>query len=150
MRVSTLAKLARPQYQLSRAAIPALVIGAFAGAWAVTRSTSLALMAAVLITGSCAVLAIGFHQKKTNNDQDRHRIRFEFHHRRGLPLLRYPRRKRISDSGRALIVLAMTPGGRSMDRVLWFARIRWQPQQTLLGGPAGLPVKMEASGPGPN
>jgi uncharacterized membrane protein YoaK (UPF0700 family) len=53
-----------PRWQRRVAAVLALVIGAFAGALAVHRSTALALMLAALITGSCAVAAFTIHRKE--------------------------------------------------------------------------------------
>jgi uncharacterized membrane protein YoaK (UPF0700 family) len=52
-----------PRWRRRVAAILALVIGAFAGAQAVNRSAALALMAAGLITGSCALAAFTIHRK---------------------------------------------------------------------------------------
>jgi uncharacterized membrane protein YoaK (UPF0700 family) len=61
---SRLAGGENPRWRRRVAAILALVIGAFAGAQAVKRSTALALMVAALITGSCAVAAFTIHRKQ--------------------------------------------------------------------------------------
>jgi uncharacterized membrane protein YoaK (UPF0700 family) len=61
---SRLAGGENPRWRRRVAAILALVIGAFAGALAVHRSTALALMAAALITGSCAIAALTAHRKE--------------------------------------------------------------------------------------
>jgi uncharacterized membrane protein YoaK (UPF0700 family) len=53
-----------PRWRRRVAAIFALVIGAFAGAQAVNRSTALALMVSALITGSCAVAVFISHRKE--------------------------------------------------------------------------------------
>jgi uncharacterized membrane protein YoaK (UPF0700 family) len=53
-----------PRWRRRVAAILALVIGAFAGAQAVSRSTALALLVSALITGSCAVAAFTGHRKE--------------------------------------------------------------------------------------
>jgi uncharacterized membrane protein YoaK (UPF0700 family) len=61
---SRLAGGENPRWRRRVAAVLALVIGAFAGAQAVNRSTALALMAAALVTGSCAVAAFTIHRKE--------------------------------------------------------------------------------------
>jgi len=61
---SRLAGGENPRWRRRVAAILALVIGAFAGAELLNRSTALALMVSALITGSCAVAAFRFHRKE--------------------------------------------------------------------------------------
>ncbi len=61
---SRLAGGENPRWRRRVAAILALVIGAFAGAELVKRSTALALMVAALITGSCAVATYRNHRKE--------------------------------------------------------------------------------------
>jgi uncharacterized membrane protein YoaK (UPF0700 family) len=61
---SRLAGGENPRWRRRAAAVLVLVIGAFAGALAVHQSTALALMAAALITGSCAVAAFTIHRKE--------------------------------------------------------------------------------------
>src|SRR5580658_9721598 len=61
---SRLAGGENPRWRRRVAAIFALVIGAFAGAELLNRSTALALMVSALITGCCAVAAFRFHRKE--------------------------------------------------------------------------------------
>src|SRR5580700_4354057 len=61
---SRLAGGTNPRWRRRVAAILALVIGAFAGAQAVKRSTALALLVAALTAGSCAVAALTIHRKE--------------------------------------------------------------------------------------
>jgi uncharacterized membrane protein YoaK (UPF0700 family) len=58
-----------PRWRRRVAAILALVMGAFAGAELVNRSTALALMVSALITGSCAVAAFTVHRKEIKQQQ---------------------------------------------------------------------------------
>jgi uncharacterized membrane protein YoaK (UPF0700 family) len=61
---SRLAGGENPRWRRRVAAILALVIGAFAGALAVNRSTAFALMVAALVTGSCAVAAFTIRRRE--------------------------------------------------------------------------------------
>ncbi len=61
---SRLAGGENPRWHRRVAAILALLIGAFAGAELVNRSTALALLVSAMITGSCAVAAFRFHPKE--------------------------------------------------------------------------------------
>jgi uncharacterized membrane protein YoaK (UPF0700 family) len=62
---SRLAGGENPRWRRRVSAILALVVGAFAGALAVHRSAALALIAAAVITGSCAFAAFTIHRKET-------------------------------------------------------------------------------------
>jgi uncharacterized membrane protein YoaK (UPF0700 family) len=61
---SSLAGGENPRWRRRVTAILALVIGAFAGAKLVNRSTALALMISALITDSCAVAAFTIHRRE--------------------------------------------------------------------------------------